>query len=80
MAAQRFVLSSQQPENAANVPAQRYLELYEIDTDEPMEAMNALAERAAEMSTTASLADGNIMALYTAICDRVVIERTDTAT
>jgi hypothetical protein len=68
-AAQRFVLAHAQLSD--HLPQQRYLALYEIENDDPQQAIDALSARKGEIASSNAISPDDVVALYTAISDRM---------
>lgn len=68
-AARRFVRSPDQL--SEHLPSQQYLALYEIACDDVAEAITQLRERSGAMTTSTSIAEDDLVAVFTPITDRI---------
>lgn len=69
LTAQRFVRSDSQLSD--RVPCQRYLALYEFDSANPDEALDALRQGSASMTPSTAISSDDIVAVFTPITNRI---------
>jgi hypothetical protein len=68
-AARRFTLAEEQISD--NVPAQRYLALFELSTDTAGEALDALRSHSGSITTSDSISPDDVVGIFTPITDRI---------
>jgi hypothetical protein len=71
VAGQRFRLHDDQPAIGNDPPRPRYLCIYEVDSDDPHVAMQAMTDNRPNNYVSPAIAPGSVIALYSAIADRV---------
>jgi hypothetical protein len=68
-AARRFVLSDAQMSD--RLPRQRYLALYEVENEDPQQAIDALSARKDDIAASDAISPDDLVAFYTPISERV---------